>query len=68
MKCSMCESVAESIVSWPASEPQRHAVCGVCGHTIWATLSEKFSGTAAYAGFTIQPIYGEETPWHPPQN
>lgn len=60
MKCEMCSEKAEVVVAWPASIPQKHAVCDPCGHSIWDILSTKFTGTEAFMGFTITPL-GEDS-------
>lgn len=58
--CVMCVGTtkrkAEIVLSWPASVPQRHAVCLVHADEIWKTIIKKFIGTEAYYGFTVQAL------------
>lgn len=55
MKCAMCNNPAEVKVSWLASKRQEHDVCECCAASIWNKISADFSGTDAFASFTILP-------------
>lgn len=57
MNCEMCKEKADVRISWPASNPQSANVCEFCAAIVWNKISTDFSGTDAFAGFCIDPIY-----------
>lgn len=56
MDCTMCNKEATVRVRWPARITQNHVLCESCASQVWDSISKQFSGTDAYAGFTITPI------------